>query len=134
MTTPLTSPYGVSLTSAIASSSVSNGITGATGAKISSRHSSESSGTSTTTVGRKNSPSALPPSTTVAPRLDRGVEHLPRAVALGLVDHRAEADAVVGRVADGDRGGARGERARRSGRRASGATMCRPAVMQVWPW
>ena len=100
----------MSLTSAIASSSESTAITGATGAKISSRHRSESSGTSATTVGRKNSPSAVPPSTTRRAGGDRGVEHPLRAVALGLVDHRAEADARVGRVADRDRLRALGER------------------------
>ena len=41
---------------------------------------------------------------------ERRVEHLLGAVALGLVDHRAEPDAVVGGIADRDRGGALGQR------------------------
>jgi hypothetical protein len=52
VSTPLTSPYGLSLTSRTASSSESTAITGAIGAKISSVQSGMSVVTPVTTVGR----------------------------------------------------------------------------------
>ena len=79
------------------------------GAKISSVHSAMSRVTPVTTVGRWNSPSAVAALHHGRARLDRLRQESAGPLALLGADHRAEADLVPGRVADGDPGRPRGQ-------------------------
>jgi len=85
-------------------------VIGATGANTSSVYTGMSGVTPVSTVGRKNSPSWRPPSTTVAPaRTESSIRRTARSPLL-LADHRPEPDLAAGRVADLDRLGPGGER------------------------
>ncbi|GMA23504.1 hypothetical protein GCM10025864_12630 [Luteimicrobium album] len=123
----------MSFTSAIASSSVRNARTGAIGAKTSSVHSDELRGTPVTTVGRKNKPSRVPPSTTVAPAATASrSSRSPRAAWRSLI-----MGPIPVAVSEGSPTVILAARAASLATYSSTMLSCtrwRPALMQVCPW
>ena len=137
-TPPPPARNGVSLASAIASSSVSNGSTASTGPKISSRATVMSGVTSVSTVGRTNKPpssGAGPPAGGDRRALGDGAARRSRSTLryCGSVGQRAHLGRRRPRVAEPDRSGP----LRRSGPTSSSCTSrctsSRDPAMQVCP-